>query len=250
TALRNNFLQSFLLLFAAVIVLVAISSLMLIQTFKTPVPEFRTSAIKRFVDRHAVRPIWWIYLLTILRKEPFLFIGNKIFSGLLLFAVMQLYIGETYDARLLAMAAAVAGVGNYMLMMQLQLFDFKYFLLMRSLPIRLRQRWARIMVITLIIVLPEMVLIAKYAPALPVTEIIAIMLLIPALALLAYALLYIRFSNTETYGRFTFCLAIAHLVLILFQVPVLILAIANISVAWTIFRSKYYAFELPPSIIK
>ncbi|HEY0740508.1 MAG TPA: hypothetical protein VGD40_03565, partial [Chryseosolibacter sp.] len=47
TALRNNFLQSFLLLFAAVIVLVAISSLMLIQTFKTPVPEFRTSAIKR-----------------------------------------------------------------------------------------------------------------------------------------------------------------------------------------------------------
>lgn len=250
TALKNSFVESLLLLVVAIIALVLVSSLLLIQGVRTPIPEFKTSKLKRFIDEHTVRPIWWIYIVTVLRQEPFLFVGTKIFSGLLLFAVMQLYIAETYDERLLAMAAAIAGIGNYMVMSQLQLFDFRYFLLMRSLPITLLQRWFHLMLIIVILILPEIVLITKYAPPLPLVEIISIMLLIPALSLVAYALLYIRFTNEETYGRITFALGILHIVLILFQVPIWIFVIADVGIAWAIFRSMYYRFELPPSLTK
>lgn len=249
-ALKNNFLQSFVLLLLAIVVLVVSASLILVRNFKTPITEFKTSVLKKFVDKHTVRPLWWIYIVTVLRQEPFLFFGTKVFTGLLLFAVMQLYIGETYDGRLLAMAAAFAGISNYMVMMQLQLFDFRYFVLMRSLPITLTQRGLYLILNTLIFVLPEFVMIIKYAPALPVVEILSVMMLLPSLALMTYALLYIRFKNEESYGRLTFALAIAHVVLILFNVPVAAFVIVNLLCAWLIFRSRYYTFEMAPAPTK
>jgi hypothetical protein len=245
--IKHNLLQSVSIIIGAVIFLISLSSVALIRSLKTPIHEPQTSALKKFIDKYTIRPIGWIYAITVLRKEPFLFFGTKIFAGLLLFAVMRLYINETYDERLLAMAAAFAGIGNFMVMMQMQLFDFKYFIIMKSLPISHLQRWSYVVLITFIFVLPEIVLIVKYSPPLPLVELFSIMLLIPALALMVYSLLYIRFKNEESYGRLTFALAIAHVVLILFKVPISVFVIVNLLASWLIFRSRYYKFEILPT---
>ena len=244
-ALKYAFYNSLVTIIAGMIVLQIGSTLILVRSLKTPIREFKTSALKTFIDKHTVRPLWWIYIVTVLRQEPFLFLGTKIFTGLLLFAVTQLYIGETYDARLLAMAATFAGIGNYMVMMPLQLFDFRYFILMRSLPVKLAGRWATLALIASIFVLPEAILIVKYAPSIPMSDLMSILALIPALALTVYAMLYLKFDNEETLGRITFGMAIAHVILILFKVPIFVFVIINLTVASTIFTLRYYKFELP-----
>lgn len=245
--LKHNLLQAVTMLITAILLLISVSAAILIQSLKTPIHESRTSDIKTFFDKHTVRPIWWIYTTTVLRKEPFLFFGTKLFSGVLLFAVMQLYVNQDYDGRLLAMAAAFAGIGNFMVMMQIQLFDFKYFIMMKSLPISLLKRWSYVALVTFVFVLPEIVLIAKYSPRLPLVDLFAIVLLIPALALVVYSLLFYKFHNEETNGRLTFALVVAHVVLILFSVPIYVLVIVNILASWLIFRSRYYKFEILPS---
>ena len=243
-ALKHSLFGSLITIVCAMMILLMFSAFVLVQGLKTPLRESKTSTLKKFIDQHAVRPLWWIYIVTVLRQEPFLFVGTKIFTGLLLFAVTQLYVGETYDERLLAMAATFAGIGNYMVMMQLQFFDFRYFILMRSLPIHLFRRWITIALVTLILILPEIIVIIKYAPSVAITDLISVLVLIPALALVTYALLYFKFESEETYGRITFALAITHVVLILFQVPVFLFVIVNFGGAWLIFRSRYYQFEV------
>jgi hypothetical protein len=248
--MKHNLIPTVTLIASAIIILISFSSFVLLRSLKTPIQEPKTSALKNFIDKNTIRPVWWIYTITVLRKEPLLFVGTKIFTGLLLFAVMQLYINQDYDERLLAMAAALAGVGNVMIMMQLQFFDFKYFTLIRNLPLTLFQRYCYVALITCIFILPEGVLIVKYSPPLPLIELTCITLVIPALALLVYALLYLRFANEETYGRLTFALAIAHLVLILFKVPVFMFVILNVLTSWILFKSKYYTFEILPTFKK
>lgn len=242
-AIKHARLIPILIICSAVAILLVISASLLVLSINPPIREPKTSALKRFIDQNTVRPLWWIYITTILRREPLLFVGTKIFSGLLLFAVMQLYKNESFDGRLLGMAASLAGVGNFMIMMQLQLFDLKYLSLMKNLPVTMVVRWARIALVTLIIVIPEIVLILKYAPAIKFTELAFILLLIPSIAITSYSLLFLTFREESTYSRWVFAITIAHIVLILFQVPVWIFVSVNLGVSWILFSSRYYAFE-------
>lgn len=243
TALKNGRISTIVIIICSVIVLLILSAIALMRGMRTPIPENKTSALKLFIDRHTVRPLWWIYIVTVLRQEPFLFFGTKIFTGVLLFAISQLYIGETYDGRLLAMGATIGGAGNYMIVMQLQLFELKYLNLMRALPITLMRRWIYILLISLILVAPETVVLWKYAPV-GLTNLVSAALLIPCLAMLLYSLLYVRFENQETYGRIIFGVTIAHIVLILFKVPVPVLIALDLTTSWLIFQKRYYKFEL------
>ncbi|HEY0770743.1 MAG TPA: hypothetical protein VGD31_10455 [Sphingobacteriaceae bacterium] len=244
-ALKNGLIQPVLIVIAALAALHFCAAHLLVLSLRTPIHEPKISAAKRFIDRHMVRPIWWMYLATVLRREPLLFIGTKIFSGLLLFSVMQLYHNESFDSRLLGMAASVAGVANFMLMMHFQLFDLHYFMLVKNLPITLSLRWFRIVVVTVVAVLPEIIVLIKYSPVLPVTELFFIMLLIPATALVAYALRYFSLVEETTYSRLIFAVAMGHVVLILFRSPMWMVVAADLTTSWLIFRSRYYTFEFP-----
>jgi hypothetical protein len=246
-AMKHALIEPIYSITSAVATLLFIAANILVISLKTPIHEPKTSALKRFIDKNAVRPLWWIYITTVLRREPLLFIGTKIFSGLLLFAVMKLYENESFDGRLLGMAASLAGVGNFMIMMQLQLFDLKYFSLMKNLPVHLVVRWARISLATLIIVLPEIILVLKYAPSLHLSDLAFILLLIPTVALTSYSLLYFTFRDESTYARLMFAITIAHIVLILFKVPVWLFVLIDLTVSWILFSNRYYTFESAPS---
>lgn len=246
-SLRYGLVLPITLIATAIFLLISFSSLALIRSLQTPAREIKTSLLKKLFDRHTVRPIWWIYIVTVLRKEPFLFLGTKVFTGLLLFAVMRLYGNEDYDGRLLAMGAIVAGVSNFMVMMQLQQFDFRYFVLIKSLPLSFMKRWWYKASVTFIFVLPEIVMLIKYSPELPFIDWISTVFLIPALALSVYSILYVRFVKEDTYARTVFALTIVHIVLVLFKVPIAVFVVTNLSVSWVIFRAKYYNFEILPS---
>jgi peptidoglycan biosynthesis protein MviN/MurJ (putative lipid II flippase) len=191
-----------------------------------------------------------MYVSTLFRQEPFLFIGTKLFTGILLFAVLQLYNHDTFDHRLLAMAASVAGVGNFMVMAQLKEFDLKYFPLMKNLPITLAQRWLTIALVTCVVSIPEGAIVAKYFPSLPVQNFLSITFLIPAIAILIYAMQFIRYSSEESFARWTFGITILHIVLILFKIPIEVCIIVNLTISWIVFRKKYYTYETMPVIEK
>lgn len=246
--LKHNLVEPIFTLMGAIALLVFTAASFLLKTLKLPIRERKISTLKRLIDKHSVRPLWWIYITTVLRREPVLFIGTKIFSGLLLFAVMRLYTGESFDERLLGMAASLAGIGNYMILMQLQLFDTKYFSLMRNLPISISVRWLVLVSVVTIINLPELTLLLKYGPAIGVFQHTTILFLIPAIAMTAYSLLYYQFKNEESYSRLMFAITIAHLVLILFKIPIWFLVGLNCVVSWILFKSRYYSFETSPTV--
>jgi hypothetical protein len=243
-ALKHGAIEPIAIIIGSIATLLFVSAVFLLLTLKPPISEPRTTRIKKFIDKHTVRPLWWMYTTSVLRREPILFIGTKVFSGLLLYAVMKLYQNENYDGRLLGMAASVAGISNFMVMTQLQLFDLTFFSLMRNLPITLFARWTRLSMVTAITVLPEIVVILKYAPAIDIADLVATLVLIPAIALVTYSLLYFRFKDENTYSRLTFAMTMAHLVLILFRVPILIIVFCNLVASWFLFKARYYDFEL------
>lgn len=241
--LKHGAIKPVVMIIGSIAVLLFLASHALIGFLKTPIREPTTPLLKRLIDRHFVRPLWWIYLTATLRKEPVLFIGTKVFGGVLLFAVTRLYENESFDARLLAMAATVAGVANYMITMQLQLFDLHSFQLMKNLPVRTTVRWLRIVLVVGIAVLPEIILLSKYGPAIHAMDFASILLLVPSVAMTAYSLLYLSFREESTYSRLIFTITMGHIVVILFQVSAGILVAANLVTSWLIFQRKYYAFE-------
>jgi hypothetical protein len=249
-ALKNNLMLPVMMILCAIIILITVCSLALLKFINGHSQEIKTSSLKKIFDRYTVRPLWLMYISALFRQEPFLFIGTKIFTGLLLFAVLQLYAHDTFDHRLLAMAASVAGIGNFMVMTQLMEFDLRNFQLMKNVPLTLTQRWLTVALITLILLIPEGAVVAKYFPELSVQDFVSIVFIMPAIALLIYSLQFVKYKSQESFSRLTFGITMLHIVLILFKIPVVIFIVVNLTLSWIVFRKRYYTYETMPVIEK
>lgn len=243
-ALKNNRPDAITIICTGIILLLVAFTQLLQRDLSRQKQETKVWFFKRLTDRYFVRPIWWIYLTAIVRNEPVLFLATKIFTGLLLFAICQLYHGEAFDVRLLAMGASLAAVCNYSIVQQLQLIDFRTFSLLKNLPIPLLKRWSVFYVVVFLVMIPEVAVVCTYAPRLSWLDISFAVMLLPSIAVMSYALLYMPFEEEKTLPRIIFALSIAHILLILFRVPIASLAFVDSIASCLIFVQRYYKFEM------
>ncbi len=234
---------------SSVFILNSFISAMLYRKIVYPDSGIRINFIQRKFNAFWTRPYTWIYPEWITKKQPILVIGTKIFACLMIIGISRLYLFDTYDERLLGMGCTLAFAFNLVIVYYYHRFENFHFQLLRGLPLSLNRRLASFSITWALLVLPEIGAIINYFPSeLSVSHLFIILLFGMSLSLLSYSCLFIHDITLETFLHNVFLATFLWIILILFKVPVALLAIVNSGIAVTIYRKHFYRFEFNSEI--
>jgi hypothetical protein len=236
--------QSILMILVALLACCAVSAVILIRSCHNPFREKKVSSFRRFIDHQFHKPVLQFYIEWILRKDPLMLAGIKIFSGALILAVCILYATEDYDWRFISMAITGCGIANLLILFQLQDFEHAHIGWIKNLPITLARRYLRLMIVIVFFLIPESVVLVKYFPAHlhPYWMMLNLFYLL-ALCMFFFGFLHIRSRPLENFTRKAFWIFITLILLILFKVPLISLCILNFTAGYLLYSRNYYLFE-------
>lgn len=236
--------KSIAIILLALLVCTTGATVVMIHNFRNPYREKRISAVKQFLDRRYRKPVFQFYCEWLLRKDPLMLAGIKIFSGGLIFGVCMLYGADEYDGRLVGMALTAAGIANLLTVFQLQDFEHNHIGWIKNLPVSTVKRYVCLVAVLATFLIPESVVLLKYYPD-QLPEYWFIMALVYLLSLAAFFIgfIHVKASALETFTRKSFWIFIALIMLILFKVPLLLLGLINIALGYIFFSRNYYSFE-------
>lgn len=235
---------SIILIVIAILVLLVLASKKLQHALHHPNQDRSVSRLKRIFDTSFTKPFFMFFIEWIVRRQPLLVIGTKLFSAAVLLAVTYLYSTDVYDDRLLGMAIIISTTAGAQLMGEMHRFDNFYFAMLRQLPINFLKRFLYTSVTILLISLPEIGLLITYFPQnlsrMVIPESIVFMI---SVCVFIYGNLYAKKKSLEELMPLIFILAMLSIVLILFKIPMLVLAIINLLWGLFIWQKHYYGFE-------
>lgn len=211
--------------------------------------EKKTGLIIHKLTTWFARPYVLFYPEWIVRAQPLMVFGTKVFASLIIIGVSRLYDFDTYDERLFDMGCMLAFSFNLLLVFYYQRFENFHFSMMRSLPIALPQRLINFIFIFIILQMAEIGSMINYLPS-GVTVFHTIFLILFGLSidLMFYAGMHFRDRTMESFVNRLFFMTIAWIVLILFQVPIVLMAVVQIVLATMIYRKYFYRFEFDAEI--
>jgi hypothetical protein len=243
-AWKHSMLLPVLQVVGALSLLLFLSTAIVIRQVNNPSREIKLTSLKKFLDYRFTKSIIQFYIEWMLRREPALLVGTKIFSGLLIFAVTQLYRGEDYDWRLLAMGVALAFSGNFMMIAQLHRFENFHFAFLRNIPFSLQQRFTLFVVIFFILCIPETIILFRNFPnELHWRHAIESLLFGMSIGIIFYSVHFINVFHEKDFTRLIFAAVIGWVLLALFSVPTHWLTIINVASGVWIYRKHFYVFE-------
>lgn len=243
-AIQNAVVQPVFYMLFYLLVLIAISTFAFIHRVNYPHPDTKVTVLKKLIDRNFTKPYFQFFILWVSRREMGTLLGTKLFSCLLLWGVTNLYDTDTYDSRLLALAITIAFAANVMLVYHFHQFENSHFSIARNLPIRLWKRIFYFATTFTFLCLPEFGLFLNNSPAtLGFATEISIMAFGLSIIILQYTYLYRRNMTLERFIKHVFGITIIFIVMVLFSVPVWLIAIANIAIGSILFQKNYYRFE-------
>jgi hypothetical protein len=243
-ALRQKAWMSLVLVPLAMVVFVFFAVALLYRERLYSHRQHTSSRLRRFLDKTFVRPYPLFFIEWIVRRQPLLLFGTKVFGGLLLLGIFYLYTDEAYDSRLLIMGITAVAAANLQLVWELLQFEHVHFSIVRQLPLPFGRRIVYTSVTLCALLLPETGLIITYFPAnLTVIEAIACVVYLLAGVILFYGVLHRRDRAPEQLGGFAFVWVIGSVVLTLFRVPPILLAAVNLSVGVYSWIQLFYRFE-------
>ncbi len=206
--------------------------------------EKKVSWLRSWLNVAVTRPYIWFYPAWVLRRQPGLVIGTKIFSMLLIAGVSKLYTYETYDPRLFNMGCSLAFASNLVLVFHYHRFENFHFNLLRSLPLSLVQRLTHFVLSLTVLLSPEFAVMLNYLPQdISVLQLTSSIVFCISIVLLGYAYLFLNDIRLESVIQRIFVMSFLWIVLTLFKVPVILLAVVQGLLALAIYRKHFYSFE-------
>jgi hypothetical protein len=243
-ALKLQEFDALVEIISALIVLAVVVAYRLRSEILHPGMNKKISALKQKIDSWFVRPSIWFYPEWILRQQPLLVIGTKIFSGLFIIGVSRLYLFDSYDERLMAMGCMLAFSSNLVLVYFYHRFDTIHFSLMRSLPIPLSTRLLSFIGTMTLLNITEIGLVLNYYPVqLSLYHCGEFLFFGLSIYVLAFATLYIKNIELEKFIQNIFIASFSWFILILFKMPVILLGVVQVLFAFMIYSKTYYTFE-------
>lgn len=206
--------------------------------------ERKTGMISRFINRHFIRPYPWYVVEWISRRHTGMLIGVKFAGSVLLFGVLQLYVADQYDSRLLNMSLVAVSAVSAPLIFEIHRFNNFHFLIIRQMPFSLGRRILYLVSSVASILLLELGLLITYFPSnLSFIELLEAVLFLHSCFLLLYVQCYRGNADQEKQMRFISLYALAGILLVLFGVPEFFLLICNLVIAAWWWQRFYYRFE-------
>ncbi|MBL0740121.1 hypothetical protein [Chryseolinea lacunae] len=244
TAAKHALYQSAALVVLACVVLLVASTLHLFWSLRHPHRERKTPALERYIHRRFTKPYPLFFPEWILRRAPFLLIGTKIFSALVLYGVAQLYRYDTYDARLMGMAVVLAFSANVNLVWEMHRFDNVHFGINRNLPIPLGTRLRYFLITLFLLTLPEAGLLVNHFSSTVAWQHLVLALLYGwSICLFFYSWLFKNVKEQDQLMSVVFFTCMGLVVLVLFGMPVWLLIVVATGASLYGWRKYYYAYE-------
>jgi hypothetical protein len=189
-------------------------------------------------------PNYLFFIRYLFAKQPVLLLLTKLFSCFMLIGVCNLYPTDDYDQRLLALGGLFAALGHTVFCQQFLSFESQYLSIFRNLPIANQKRILSYFISYFLLLLPEIIILLRNLPN-GVNYIFALALIIFILSLifLNHHLQYINGISADTFGKGLFSAGILFLLLIMFKIPVILMATVNFSIAVFVFQRNYYNHE-------
>lgn len=213
-------------------------------SLRRPNPDKKLSRLTKFFHRSFRRPSYLFAFEWITRNHTWTFIGTKVFSCLLLAGTLLLYQTDSYDYRLLGMAIALVSGIHAQLIYELHRFDNFHFAVMRQLPFSLGKRIMLLLLTLLLIWIPEGGVLLTYFPTtLPHLLQAIALLLAMSLNVGLYGFLYRRDLGQEPMMWNVFLVTMGLIALILFKIPLWILASVGVLAGLYWMNRYYYRFE-------
>lgn len=230
---------------AVLMSLVMMTAWMLHRALVFPEREKSTSKTSRWLDKAVAKPMAWIITEGIARSQPGMIYITKLATCVVIYGVSQLYLHDVYDERLYLMTACAAFSANLAIVYQYQRFEVIELLMMRSLPITFLAKLKAFVITMMILCFPEIAMLATNLPEYIGVQFYEYALVFGmSLLVFGYGALYVRDATFDDFTKWIFFVSMGLVLLILFKVPVLILAVIQLTLGLILLRRNYYSFEL------
>lgn len=191
-------------------------------------------------------PSYLFFVQYLFAKQPVLVLLSKLFTCFVLVGVCSLYPTDAYDERLLALGCLFAAAGHTVLCQQFFYYENQFLSFSRNLPLSSAQRLLGYLCTYFLLLIPEFVILIRSLPV-GVSYLFALQLsiFILSMVLLNHHTQYINSVSVDIYLQRLFFAGILFLLLIMFKIPVILMALVNFLLAIFVFHKNYY--ESPPS---
>ncbi|WP_229206736.1 hypothetical protein [Dyadobacter crusticola] len=186
------------------------------------------------------RPASWLYWIFewLFRERGITLLAGKTGAILVATGTMLYYSTDNYDLRLPAIGLSLAYLLNFGISMELYQWENEVCLWEKSMPVPDLRRFARVVGFHAIVILPE-TLIAMRNAALSPAELLQLFLLGVSILTVSHLYLYKKQSQPDDHLKVFLFGFVALTLLILYKIPLLILAAAGMLFS-TWFFSKWY----------
>lgn len=236
--------QSFIVILLALNGIWLTGTAIIFAELQKPHREKKINFLKRFIDYQYPKPLIQFYIEWLLRREPLMLAGTKIFTGALIFGVCKLYGAEDYDWRLVTMGTTLCALANLLILFEIRNFEHRHISWIKNLPLSITKRFTWFLIVFIILIIPETTVMIKYFPGhLSFFWLMLNFLHIAGLGALFFGLLHTKASTLENFTKKAFALFIVLIVLILFKVPLAMVCLMSFTGGFLIYRRYYYLFE-------
>jgi len=189
-------------------------------------------------------PAYLFFIRYLFAKQPVLLLLTKLFTCMVLIGVCNLYPTDEYDERLLSLGGILVAAGHTVFCQQYYYFETKYLSFTKNLPFTNLQRLWRYGLAYFLLLLPEIIVLVRNLPD-GVSYGFILLLIIFSLSLifLNHHVQYINNVSDDAFMQRLFFSGILFLLLIMFKIPIILLAIINFSLAIFVFRKHYLLSE-------
>jgi hypothetical protein len=183
------------------------------------------------------KPFPFFYLAELIKNRPIMYILVKVFTFLIISFFIYLYPTDEYDHRLFSIALVMVVFSNYPLMQEWLIFENQKLNFVKALPISAIKHIFYMLCTIMILVLPEIILFGiKSTPFVDLAYVFswAISLIFILLGLKSIFYLPVK---TEFMQQNLFWVFVVLLILIMYKIPILLLAFPIcVFSAWSIYR--------------
>lgn len=186
-------------------------------------------------------PPYLFFIRYLFSKQPVLMLLSKLFTCFILAGMCGLYPTDAYDERLLALGGLFVATGHTVICQQFFFYENQFLSFSRNLPLSSQQRLLSYALTYSLLLIPELIVLLRNLPE-DVSYLFALQLIIFVLSMvfLNHHTQYINNVSDDAYLQRLFFTGILFLLLIMFKIPVILMALVNFSLAIFVFHKNYY----------
>lgn len=224
-AIKHEIYSTVFLVASTLLVLLVFVAARIMFALSHPNPNKLWVNLNHQISKRFTKPYPLFFIEWIIRREPLTVIGTLVFCSAILFGILKLYTTDVYDYRLLGIGLVIVTGAQMQFIFLSHQFDNFHFPLLRQLPISIWKRISLASITQVLLILPLIGIVITYFP-----KNLSRFVLIEAMAFFVGAtvfwsgFLYQKDRDLEVIVRIVFGVSILAILLILFKVPIVVLA--------------------------